>query len=86
MSPSLSTSPNAAPRLTSESSKTAPASPLTSAKRPLPRLRNNWFRWCRGNGSFARASASTVRISPFATSRSSQPSLSKSNHPVPNPV
>ena len=45
MSPSLSTSPNAVPRLTSESSKTAPASPLTSAKRPFPRLRKSWFRW-----------------------------------------
>ena len=53
VSPSLSMSPNAAPRPTSGSWKTAPARSVTSSNRPLPRLRNSCLRCCSGNGSFA---------------------------------
>ena len=64
-SPSLSTSPNAAPRPTSDSSNAAPPRAETSSNRPLPRLRNSALRWCSGNGSLARRSASMVWTAPF---------------------
>src|SRR5713226_6395578 len=83
-SPSLSMSPNAAPRPDSDNMNAAPARSVTFSNRPLPRLRDSTFRWSYGNGWFDRRSLAT--IVPFTMSRSSHPSLSKSNHAVPQPV
>ena len=69
-SPSLSRSPNAAPRLTSDSSNTAPARSVTSSKRRSPRLRNSVLRCPYGNGSSSRPStATTVPLTAMTSSR-----------------
>ena len=86
VSPSLSMSPNAAPRLTSGTSKNAPACLLASSNRPSRRLRNNCLRCFSGNGSLL-ASASTLDVTaPLTVNMSSHPSLSTSSHPAPKPV
>ena len=86
VSPSLSTSPNAAPRLTSDSSKTAPARSVAASKPVPPRLRNTWLRWSSVNGLPGPKVSKFRTTAPFAAITSSQPSLSMSIHAAPKPV
>ena len=74
VSPSLSISPSAAPRLTSSDCRSVWS--MISTKLPFPVLRKSWFGCPKGNGCFARTSSGNSCTAPFATNRSSQPSLS----------
>ena len=58
----------------------------TRLHRPPPTFLSNCLRWPKGNGSLPPAVASLRMTVPFTVSRSSQPSRSKSNQCVPNPV
>src|SRR5438094_27923 len=80
----LSPFPHPPPRLTSSSWKIAPACLLTFSNFPLRRFRKRSLRSPYGNISFARSLIAS--IAPLTARMSSQPSLSKSNQAVPNPV
>jgi hypothetical protein len=85
VSPSLSMSPNAAPRLTSETANTAPALAVTFSKRPSPWFRNSSLRSSYGNGASVGRPL-IASIAPLTVRMSSRPSLSKSSQAEPNPL
>ena len=86
VSPSLSMSPNAAPRPTSDSLNTAAGAVGHVLEPPVAEVAEQLLGLLQRKRILGRACASIVATPPLTVSRSSQPSLSKSNHAVPKPV